>query len=128
MPFPVEPRLVDLAEARLLVRFPAALRQALLRRNGGEIEVRPDDFWELFPVKDDSDTARLKRTWDDIVRQTELARERHGFPQQVVVIGHDGCGNLLVLVPDRSPELRVAVWDHETGRLDFVAGDIFEQE
>jgi len=128
MPFPVEPRFVDSAEAKLSVRFPVAHRRALLRRNGGEIEVRPDDFWELFPVKDDSDTTRLKRTWDDIVRQTELARGRHGFPQHAVVIGHDGCGNLLVLVPDRSPELRVAVWDHETGGLDFVAGDIFEQE
>jgi hypothetical protein len=124
MAFSVDARFIDLAEAKLLVRFPVAHRQALLRRNGGEIELRPGDFWELFPVKDDSDTVRLKRTWDDVVRRTELARSWARFPANAVAIGHDGCGNLLVVLPDGSAEPRVAVWDHETGDLEFVDGDI----
>ncbi|MBL8752341.1 MAG: SMI1/KNR4 family protein [Planctomycetes bacterium] len=127
MPFPVEDRCVELAETKLSVRFPEPHRRALLRRNGGVVEVRPGDFWELFPVKDDSDIVRLKRTWDDIVRQTTLARGWRGFPPAAIAIGHDGCGNKLVLVPEGMAELRLAVWDHENGQLDFVESDIFEE-
>lgn len=125
MPFPVDPKHVDRAEAKLSVRFPAAYREWLLRSNGGEIELRPGEFWELFPVMDDSDQKRLKRTWDDVVRQTEMARRGNRFLASAVAIGHDGEGNLLVLLPGEGADCEVAVWDHETGTLEIAAGDHF---
>ncbi len=63
---------------------------------------------------------------DDIVRQTQLARSWPQFPADAVVIGHDGCGDRLVLLPSGSEEMDIAVWDHETGQLEPVDGDVFD--
>lgn len=116
MPFPVDPSYVERAEQRLGVKFPQPYRQRILRENGGEIAIDEDgeDFWELFPVCDDSDQTRLKRSWDDVVRHTERERDRPDYPDGAIAIGEDGGGNLLLLVP-RSGELQPEGWDHETG-------------
>ena len=125
MPFPVDVRFVEQVEESVSMRFPEAYRQALLRDNGGEVEIDEDWFFDLYPVKDDSEPVRLKRTWDDIARQTEQARQLPGFPEGAVVIGHDGSGDLLVLVASTGNEPGVAVWNHETGEVEAVERDPF---
>ena len=96
------------AEAALGVRFPAALRERLLRNNGGDVEAA-DDVWQLFPVQDATDRKRLSRTVNHVVRETGEARKWPGFPQTAVAIASDGCGNYLVLDPSGA----VLLWDHE---------------
>lgn len=88
----------------------------------------PDDVWQLFPVRDESTAERLRRTWDHIVRRTEAARAWPRFPSTAVAIGEDGSGDLLVLLPDGSAACAVAVWNHETGRLDALEGDVFASD
>ena len=125
MPFPVDNDFIDRAAAKLGIRFPPSFVAHLHRSNGGEIDVA-DDTWQIFPVFDDSDPRRLKRTSNDIVRETKLAREWPGFPSNGVAIASNGTGDKLVFLPSE-PEDRLAGrvywWDHETGELTAVADD-----
>jgi len=118
MPFPVDDRWIQAAEAKLGVIFPEALRLRLRRENGGNVG---DSEWELHPVFDQSDRKRLKRTANDIVQETASARSWTGFPAAGIAIASDGYGNHLVLLPeeDGQPELSSLpyFWDHETGEL-----------
>jgi len=114
MPFPLDERFLIAAETSLGVRFPEPYRARLLAQNGGDVELGADESFTLHPVRDDSDGKRTRRTWDDVVRQTQLARAWPGFPPDAIAIGDDGCGNALVLLPRASStEFAIAVWDHE---------------
>jgi hypothetical protein len=101
----------------------------MCQHNGGEVGVGPD-YWTLHPIFDDSDKNRIKRTCNDIVRETTWnLKEVLDFPTNVVVIGSDGGGDLLVLVANETSDRfgdAVFWWDHETGELNKVADDFDE--
>ena len=126
MPLQVNSRYIDAAESKLRLAFPPAYRNRITMRNGGEIEFAAEP-WFLHPISDDSDFDRLRRSWDDVVRQTEVARRWCGFPQDAVSIADNGGGDRLILVPgagsDAAPVL--ARWDHETGAVE-LAVDVVE--
>ncbi len=61
-------------------------------------------------MRDDSDRKRLSRTANDIVRETEAAREWDEFPADVVAIAGDGSGDALVLLPGSD---EIYIWSHE---------------
>ncbi|HEX6813013.1 MAG TPA: SMI1/KNR4 family protein [Planctomycetota bacterium] len=103
MPFPVESRYIAAAETRLQTAFPSAYRSWLMSSNGGIVEIAGEP-WFLHPVLDDSDVTRLRRTWDDVVRQTWLARALCAFPATGVAIAENGGGDRLVLLPARGPD------------------------
>ena len=128
MPFPVDPQHVEKTEATLGRRLPTAYRQQLLRANGGAVFLHEDTVWWLYPVFDGSTTKRLKRTCNDIVRETKEAQAWPGFPADAIAIAHDGSGNFLVLTPadDSSFGDPVFMWDHEVGKLEQVA-DSFDE-
>lgn len=89
-----------------------------MQDNGGEVEVG-GDVWELFKVLDRTDRKRLARTAaDDIVRENAAAREWTGFPANALALGHNGGGDLLVVMRDADPYgVDLMIWDHETGDL-----------
>ena len=123
MAFPIDQTFIDRAAQKLGIRFPLSYIAHMQRSNGGDVEVEGDD-WQLIPIFDDSDKARLKRTCNDIVRETKLAREWRGFPPSAVAIASNGAGDMLVLLPDPSGEQLAEVvysWDHETGELKAIA-------
>lgn len=124
MPFPVDPKFIDQAEAKLGVKFPDSFRAGMAELNGGEIET-DDDLWQLHPFFDTSDQKRLKRTANDIVRETESAKDWTGFPEGAVAISSGQCGDIAILVPedDDSTRLRDTVlhWNHETGATKILA-------
>ncbi len=96
MPFPLDIKFVRRAEAALGIAFPSGFIRRMLADNGGEQFVQlVGDTFQLFPFFDDSDKKRLKRTCNDIVRETGKARECAGFPPNAVAIGADGGGNYL---------------------------------
>ena len=74
------------AERAIGVRFPVVYAAKLRARNGGYIELRGDE-WIMLPVLDDSTKATLKKTFNDIVRETKTARSIAWFPADAVVIG-----------------------------------------
>ena len=129
MPFPVELEHVRRTEVRLGVTFPQGFVARMLAENGGEVMIGEED-WLLNPFLDVSDKTRLKRTANDIVRETASARGWPRFPQSGVSIASNGMGDHLVLLEDpaRPGHLQAAVfmWSHETGELDKVADDFAE--
>lgn len=128
MPFPVDEKYILQAEQKLGVKFPTAFREKMMQDNGGEVDT-PPDAWQLYPFLDTSDKKRLKRTCNDITRETASARKWRSFPSDVVAIGTNGGGDQLVLRPSSDPSvLRDAVfwWDHETGEINKVAEDFKE--
>ena len=125
MPFPVDEKYIQQAEQKLGVRFPASFRERMMQDNGGEVET-PPDAWQLYPFMDTSDKKRLKRTCNDIARETASAKQWDSFPQDAIAIGSNGCGDQLVLtLSDDSGVLQNAVfwWDHETGEIHKIADD-----
>lgn len=73
MPFPLDTIFVDRAAQKLGIRLPISYIVEMQRSNGGDINVAGDD-WQLFPIYDDSDKNSIRRTCNDIVRETKLAR------------------------------------------------------
>jgi hypothetical protein len=70
MPFPVDEKYVIQTEQKLGVRFPDSFREKMQTDNGGLVVTLPD-AWTLYPFFDTSDKKRLKRTSNDLVRETE---------------------------------------------------------
>lgn len=124
MPFPVDEKYIETAELELNIRFPQSFRQNMMLLNGGEVEVGDDSF-ELYPFYDTSDVKRIKRTCNSIVHETQKERQDYGLAENLVVIGHNGSGDLLVykVEPNGSIADTVYLRDHETGELLVVASD-----
>lgn len=101
MPFPVDERYIAQTETKLAVKFPNSFREKMMKENGGEIEA-PADAWALYPFFDSSDKKRVKRTSNDIVRETENALKWDRFPVNAVAIGANGSGDQLIFLKDNS--------------------------
>lgn len=100
----------------------------MCRDNGGEVAAAADHWW-LYPIFDDSDRKRLKRTCNDIIRETVSARSWPDFPATGLAIGQNGGGDLLVILVDLETDRyadAIYEWDHETGELEKLA-DAFEE-
>jgi hypothetical protein len=127
MGFPVDENRLEAAERALGHRLPQDLRRRLRRDNGGEVTAIPlqegagedvDPYWHLFPVWDDSDRRRAKRTAGHIVRETSEARSWPGFPSDAVAVADNGTGDRLIMRDGDA-----AWWDHETGETHPVRVD-----
>ena len=129
MSFPVDSKWIAETERKLNVRFPAAFVVAMSRMNGGSVSTDVDDF-ELYSFLDQSDRKRIRRTCSSICRETASNRNWDHFPQHLVVIGHNGGGDLLVLAPmDDDPKTlqhTIYWYDHETSLIAPVATDFSE--
>jgi len=128
MGFPVDIQFVKRAEAKLGRKLPLGYVAKMCRNNGGGVTAGPD-CWYLYPIFDDSDRKHLKRTCNDIARETASAREWPDFPSNALAIGHNGGGDLLVLLTQADTDRygdAVYWWDHETGELNKIA-DAFEE-
>lgn len=115
MPFPLDPECVVRAEQKLGAKLPPSYVAKMLQANGGSIEVDADE-WELHPILDETDSRRLARTCNDILRETDQAREWEGFPQEALSIGRNGFGDHLVVLRSGGGMFEETLyhWDHET--------------
>lgn len=121
MAFPVDEAAIERAEQRLGRRLPTALRERLMRDNGGEIEA-DGDVWKLHPVFDDTDRKRASRTASHIIRETKSAREGwYGFPEDAVAIAEADNGDLVILLPGSDD---YHLWLHEVGTYSPVKIDL----
>lgn len=128
MPFPVDVQFVKRAEIKLCKKLPLGYVAHMCRNNGGEVITRTDS-WQLYPIFDDSDKKRLKRTCNDIIRETASAKQWPGFPDDAIAIGTNGGGDQLVLLPEAGDDRfgdAIYWWDHETDELNKVADDFSE--
>jgi hypothetical protein len=110
----------------------ALCRLATLRGYAGITVVRflqRVTFSTYTPILDTTDRKRLARTCNDIIRETDTAREWPNFPLNALAIGDNGGVDRLVFLPDAGASRfadAVYWWDHKTGELQLVA-DAFEQ-
>jgi hypothetical protein len=124
MPFPVSEKFIEQAESELGAKFPESLRRKMMRSNGGEVEAS-DDCFELHPFYDTSDLKRIKRTCNSIVHETKKARRYYRLPFNLVQIGANGCGDLLVfkVLSNGKMDSSVYWFNHESEELAYVACD-----
>ena len=124
MPFPVEEKYIQKAENELGIRFPESFRQKMMKNNGEGVEVG-EDYFELHPFYDTSDKKRIKRTCNSIVHETKMARDHYRLPTDLIVIGNNGGGDVLVYKVQRNGDIDPTVYwfDHETEELVFAADE-----
>lgn len=129
MSFPVEEKFIEKAEIDLGVRFPASFRKKMMAMNGGEVAVATDSF-QLHPFFDTSDKKRVKRTCSSIVHETRYARQHYRLPENVIVIGNNGGGDVLVYRIGEDGVLDTTVYwiDHENDQLNRAADDFSDLE
>jgi hypothetical protein len=97
MPRPIAPAKIAETEAALGVSFPAVFKLYMSRSNGGAIQLDDED-WFLFPLRDSTNRETIRRSAEDICRETQRAIEAGlGFPADGVAIAHNGAGDLLLL-------------------------------
>jgi len=123
MPFDLDERYVRAAEQALGVSFPTTYRLAMMRSNGGTVATE-SDYWELYPIADDSDRRRLARTFNGVVPGTQRAKAWRGFPSGAISLGSNGEGDQVIfLAAGKGLGPEVFIWRHETCELVRVAYD-----
>ena len=128
MPFDLAESFLLAAESQLGARLPESYRNAMLRANGGELEVAQDS-WQQYPISDTSDRKRLSRSANHILKEMEACSCWPRFPGNAVAIAGNGGGDHLVFIKRGSAfEPSVYLWSHETGSLEKVANDFAELE
>ncbi len=123
MPFPLDIRFVKRAEEKLGRKLPQGYVAKMCLANGGKVATGTDE-WNLYPIFDDSDRKMLKRTCNNIIRETASASSWPDFPADALAIGGNGCGDQLVFLADPESDRfaeTVYWWDHETGTLNRVS-------
>lgn len=127
MAFPVDEKYIVNAEKALGAKFPASFREKMMKLNGGGVEVSTD-YFELHPFYDTSDKKRIKRTCNSIVHETKMARDHYRLPENLVVIGNNGGGDVLVYKIESNGSIGNTVYwlCHETEELLLAANDFGE--
>jgi hypothetical protein len=126
MPWPVAENYVKDCENVLGVTFPDTYRTAMMTQNGGAV-VCDGDTWVLHPIWDKSDKKRLKRTANDVARETKAKATWTGWPSNAICIAANGTGDALIFSGDpRALDGAVYRWFHETGKTKKMANDFSE--
>jgi hypothetical protein len=118
MPFPVDEKYIIETEKELGKGFPSWFRIKMMSENGGQIEA-VGDVWEIYPFWNKASKKVMKRTADDILRNTKSALEWETFPRDAVAIATNGTGDLLVFLPENETHFSNTThhWNHETGEV-----------
>ena len=125
MPFPVKEKYIAETESELNVKFPPDFKNRMINSNGGEID-SDDYFFQLHPFFDKSDKKRISRTCNHIALETKNAKGWKEFPENAIVIGDGGSGDLLFLQHNGNGILsdEIYLWDH--GEIEKIAESIKE--
>ena len=96
----------------------------MMQLNGVGVEVGADCF-SLHPFYDTSDKKRTKRTCNIIVHETKMARVHYRLPNNLIVIGNNCSGDVLVYKVEGNGSIDPTVYwfDHETEEMVFAANE-----
>jgi hypothetical protein len=129
MAFPIDIKYIIETEQELGLAFPDNFKSKMAQVNGGELMTEDDD-WQLFPFFDKSDNKRISRTCNNIILETNQAKQWENFPVNGIAIGSNGCGDLLLLLPTKQDNRKLSdeifMWFHETGETEKIADSINE--
>lgn len=127
MPFPVNEKYIIETESELNVKFPLNFKKRMIKENGGEIDSE-NYFFQLHPFFDKSDKKRISRTCNHIVLETKNGKEWEGFPENAIVIGDGGSGDLIFLLHRGDGILSEAIYLWDYGEIEKIAESIIELE
>ena len=100
MALPISMAMIGVTEAAMGVEFPAVFKMHMSRLNGGQLTLG-DESWLLFPFFDTTNKRTIRRTAEDIKRETATAIDSGlGFPPDGIAIAHNEAGDLLFLKHD----------------------------
>ncbi|MEP5762769.1 MAG: SMI1/KNR4 family protein [Litoreibacter sp.] len=126
MPWPVAEKYIEDCESKLGFTLPETYRVTMMNDNGGVV-VCEGDTWNLHPIWDKSDKKRLKRTANDVARETNEMASWTGWPDDAVCIAYNGTGDVLMFLGGSSScDPTVHRWNHETGQTRKIASDFLE--
>lgn len=129
MAFPIDIKYIIETEQELGLAFPDNFKSKMAQVNGGEL-MTGDDDWQLFPFFDKSDNKRISRTCNNIILETNQAKQWENFPVNGIAIGSNGFGDLLLLLPTKEDNRKLSdeifMWFHETGETEKIADSINE--
>ena len=114
MGLPVGEELIAEAEAKLGRRLPEGFRERTKQANGGTAVKIGGKWFELYPVWDPTNRKTVRRSFNNVVRETESLYRALGefLPEGGVVLGSNAYGDPLILLPDES----LVIWGHRTGK------------
>ena len=121
---PVEEKYIQKSELHFQGSFPASYRNSMKSENGGTVATE-DDYWELFPIFDETNKKSIAKTIYNIVKETEKLKNTPGFPDNAIAIGENGCGDILIIFPDQN---QVHKWFHESHSFELIANDFSDLE
>jgi hypothetical protein len=117
----LDERFIIAVEQKLGAALPYSYRRAMMTNNGGRV-LAFDDVWDLHPILNTSDRRRLKRSCNDILRETKFMSDWPSWPEGAIAIASNGGADRLVLLKvNRWFEPTIYVWLHDTGELVAVA-------
>ena len=95
--------------------LPTSYGAAMIAENGGEV-ICDNDTWKLHPIWDKSDKKRLKKTANNVARETKAMRGWTAWPDSAVCIAGNGTGDVLVFLANGcNCKPAIHRWSHETG-------------
>jgi len=124
MPKPILIEYIKDAEKELNFIFPISYVNAMIKENGGSVATEDED-WELYPILDKTDNKSIARTFNNIQRETTESRSWEGFPEEAIAIGDNGCGDRLILLPQKDS---IYQWLHESSTVEKVVDSFDELE
>jgi hypothetical protein len=126
MSFDLAESFISGVEQQLGATLPVSYRDAMLRANGGELEIHTES-WQQYPIEETSDRKRISRSTNHVLKETEVCLRWPHFPKHALAIAGNGSGDQLVLTRQGGTfDPSVYIWSHETGTLAKVASDFSE--
>lgn len=109
---------IQATEAKLGAVFPAQYRELFKLVNQAQV-----GYWTLYPIQDH---RNVRKTWDDVVRQSREVRNE-AMTEDLVVIGDDGTGDKLCYkVVNGAMRDEVFLWHHEGLKVEEYAVNLRE--
>lgn len=100
------------------MRLPRDYVEHISRSNGGVLWLSEGAHYQLYPIRDESSIARLRKTVTDVASETlKMRRRKLNWPYDHIIIGGSDGDKLLISASDGlTRSTRLHVWLHEDER------------
>jgi len=123
MGFNLKEIFIENTEKELGIQFSLSFKTKMMKDNGGELTIE-NDGWFIFPFYDNSDRKRIKRTSNNITRETNLFYLDYNELQHYIAFANNGSGDYLLF--NKNSSKPVYMFLHEKGIINQIANDFIE--
>jgi len=123
MGFNLEKKFIIETEKQLNYVFSDSYAKKMTNNNGGELTIE-NEGWFLFPIFDNSDKKRLKRTFNDIIRETKFFHSQYEGFNEYITFAYNGSGDYLLF--NKNIKKEIFIFFHESEEIKKIANDFNE--